>query len=314
MQAPVLEQIHNADNLPSLPMVVIDILNLTKNPNTSLEQISNVVQNDPVLVARILKMVNSSMFGVARKVTSIKQAVALLGLRSVKILALSFSLVDLIEPDQDSKCHFDFENYWRHSLTAAVAGRLLSEQTAPDIKDQAFIGGLLADIGMIAAQHCAPELYQPVLQKNQEVGYWDIKHEIDLLGISHADISYELLKKWGLSKTLYTAVKFHHGGDISQLDPDESRLTCILQGAAEITRLYCGDIDVTEIDNCQKLCIKLTGISEANLENLFDHLANYVMEIAELMALPISQAPSFDELQKQANDQLRKMGTKCNFK
>ncbi len=102
----IIERIRSADNLPSLPSVAFQVLQLTRSDDASLADIARVIQQDPAITFKILRVVNSSLFGVARKVSSLQQAVVVLGLRTVKIMVLSFSLIDTFKDSNTG--NFDY--------------------------------------------------------------------------------------------------------------------------------------------------------------------------------------------------------------
>lgn len=311
MSAPILERIRTAENLPSLPTVALNILRLTRDPDSNAEDIAKVLGTDPALAAKILKMVNSSLFGVVREVTSIKKAVALLGMRTVKVLALSFSLVELIRGEAGRSVTFDYENFWRHSLTSAVAGRLLADATMSQLKEDAFVGGLLSDLGVLAATSCAPELYEPVLESWKELGKWDTEAERRIVGVSHAMISRELLSRWGLPDLLCNSIGAHHGEGYDSLIGTTHKLAAILRGAASITELFCGDVPVTDIDRCKQTCRELIGIDDDALDRVLDGVGEHLQEIASLLSVRIGQTTSYQELQIEAAEELAKLSVEA---
>ena len=163
MPTPIIEKIKTADNLPSLPTVAIQVLQMTQADDVSLADIARVIQQDPALTVKVLKVVNSSLFGMSRRISSVQQAMVVLGLRTVKVMVLSFSLVDTLKDRRNST--FDYTGYWRRSLTTAVAAKSLAERVRPEYAEEAFVCGLLCDIGTLAAYHCARDMYLPVLQR-----------------------------------------------------------------------------------------------------------------------------------------------------
>lgn len=210
MTAPILDRIKSADNLPSLPTVAVEVLRLTQSSDVSAEEVAAAIQNDPALTVKILKVVNSSLFGFSREIASLKHAMVILGLRTVKVMVLSFSLVDSLARNQSEA--FDYESYWRRSLTTAVAARLLARTVAPSQAEEAFVSGLLTDLGMLAACRCASDDYRPVLAA-VSTGERPLERvEQELLGMTHAEMGEALLRGWGLPDELCTAVGSHHEG------------------------------------------------------------------------------------------------------
>ena len=299
------EKVLAADDLPTLPVVALKILELTQMPDVSVNEIARVVQNDPALSARILKLANSSMFGMPKKIASLRQATVILGLRTVKVLALSFSLVEYFTHKTEGV--FDFEKYWRRSLSMAVGAKLLAEAASDARRDEAFVGGLLADLGMIAAFRCAPEEYAPVLSAYEESKVPIQKVEQTLLGMTHARLSSRLLAHWSLPEVLCDAVAAHHGGNLDALGERTRTLASVLWAAAVIADLFCGDLASATLDQVKKQCVELTGITPAKLETVLEALDSHVTEIASLFLLDIGQPTSYEEIRSQAMTQLAAM-------
>ena len=109
--------IARSDNLPTLPGIALQILDVFRNPDPDIEEIGGIISNDPPLTANILKLVNSSFFGLPTKITSVHQGARLLGLNTVKNLALSFALINNIKPLRSN--HFDYRLFWKFSISTA---------------------------------------------------------------------------------------------------------------------------------------------------------------------------------------------------
>ena len=139
MPGSIIDKVKAADNLPSLPTVAMEVLRMTQAEDVSVADIATVVQQDPALTGKILKVVNSSLFGMPREISSVQQAMMVLGLRTVKVMVLSFSLVDTM--NQGGNGAFDIDAFWRRSLTCSAAARLLSKHMAPRLAEEACVAG-----------------------------------------------------------------------------------------------------------------------------------------------------------------------------
>jgi two-component system, cell cycle response regulator len=301
----VIERVKQAENLPSLPTIAIEVLRLTRSDDVSMEQLASVIQNDPALSGRILKVVNSSMFGMAREVGTIKQAMVIMGLRAVKVMALSFSVVDALRGTSDET--FDMQGYWRRSLTAAVAARLLGKALHPKIAEEAFVAGLLSDIGMCAAARCISDEYLPTLAEWRLGSDPLCSVELERIGVTHATLGRELLKTWNLPDTLTAAVGAHHGEGFDELPADTKNLASIVYSASTIAELFSGDISACELDQVKSEIAQLTGANAAQLEELFASLDKFVKETAGLLSVPIGETINYAQLQRDAAAQLMQL-------
>lgn len=300
----IIDRFRAAENLPSLPGVAIEVLALTEQPDFTIDQLANVIQNDPAITARILKVINSSLFGVAKTITSIKQASTLMGMRKLRIMALSFSIVQAIRrPDHDGA--FDYEEYWRQALTAAVASRLLATKTARPLAEEAFVAGLLHNIGLAACFFTAPDLFEPLLKQRTAGGRWTVEDEIEVLGATHAALSAELLSIWKLPASLVDAVRHYRqakaAGEANAGSPDLAQLLC---AGVAIADLFAGDAEVTDIEICRSRCAQLTGIDHDPLEQVLDGVATRVQEIAAMLSVKIGATFTYEQIQRRAEDQL----------
>ena len=134
--------------LYSLPGVAMQVLQLTRNPQVDTRALKECIENDPAIASRILRVVNSSLFGLSREVSDLNQALALLGIKPLKLLVLGFSLPSGLFLDVESKTLLW---YWKHTLTKAVAGRELSHRLWRIPGDEAFLAGLFQDLGVLCS-------------------------------------------------------------------------------------------------------------------------------------------------------------------
>jgi two-component system cell cycle response regulator len=307
MPTPIIEKIKTADNLPSLPTVAIQVLQMTQADDVSLADIARVIQQDPALTVKVLKVVNSSLFGMSRRISSVQQAMVVLGLRTVKVMVLSFSLVDTLKDRRNST--FDYTGYWRRSLTTAVAAKSLAERVRPEYAEEAFVCGLLCDIGTLAAYHCARDMYLPVLQR-YEAEHQPLQNiERIMLGVTHEAVSMELLDYWGLPESLCLPVSSHHAPISEALPQDEpvADLCRILRAAAMVADLFCTDTQARHLETCKTRIRDDLPIQEPLLNKALEDLDNHVKETASLFSLAIGPTRSYEEIQAEAVVQLARL-------
>ena len=196
------------DRLPTLPGIAQKILEAVQNEETSLQELADILCNDPPLSAEVLKLINSAFYGVRSRITTVHHAVNLLGVTTVKNLALSFSLVKNF-PHECSD-NFDYPSYWKDSLTGAVATRLLAKQLIPERSEDAFFLGLLNDIGILTLVQCMPDQYSLVLEEKNinQTTFQDA--EIRILGFNHMQVGSYLVDLWGLPEIFYVPIRYHH--------------------------------------------------------------------------------------------------------
>lgn len=158
----LLAKIKGNPQLPSLPAVAVRVLELAKQSNASVENVTKVISSDPALAAKVLKTVNSSFYGLPHQVSTISHALVLLGMQTVKTLALGFSLASGLNAGKSSR--FDYVRFWRQSLFSAVAARTLAKVLGDREPEEAFLAGLLSDIGTLAMHRGLGAEYDVLLE------------------------------------------------------------------------------------------------------------------------------------------------------
>jgi diguanylate cyclase (GGDEF)-like protein len=294
-----------------LPAVALDVLRISRERDVSAGELAKVIQNDPVISARILKIVNSSLFGIPRKIGSIQQAVVVLGIRSVKVMALSFSLVDAMG-DATAKT-FDLTAFWRRCLTTAVTARLLGRAVAKNVAEEAFVAGLLTDIGMMAAWRCAPVEYGKVTTILKKTGKQIQEAEQQVFNTTHAEMSKAMLSAWGLPDEIVNSVACHHGDGLDQLEGTLLTMAKIVNVAAEFSSVFCEDIPWEHIDEIKSNCIRNIGIDLVSLETILESLSEHVSETASMLALNVGKTLDYGQLREEAAQQLAQLSLQAEM-
>ena len=206
----ILDRVLSSPRLPSLPAVSVEVINLAQQ-DVNMERIADTLRHDPALSSKILKTANSAMYGQSQTISTITRALLVLGLGAVKTLALGFSLVATLKRPGDAS--FDHVGYWRRSLYTATAARTLSQHLRTARREEAFLGGLLQDLGMVAMNQALGDAYAVVVQQagadHASLG----PLEQDAFGIGHAEVGAALAEKWNLPPMLVAPIRFHENPD-----------------------------------------------------------------------------------------------------
>lgn len=220
-------------DLPTLPQVVSRILGLIDDPTSNVKDINEVMSKDPALVAKILKVVNSAFYGLPNRVSSITQAIVILGFNTVKSLAISASVLDMFGTGEE---HFSYEEFWAHSVGCATVAQTIAGQQPGADRDTAFVLGLTHDVGKLILDQYAPVEFQQILAIARERECPFCEAEQDVLETSHSEIAYWLAQKWQLADDLALAMKHHHSIDEAP-DPVSRQLAAICAFANYVCRL-----------------------------------------------------------------------------
>lgn len=204
--------------LPTLPGIAMKILEAVQKERPDLQEIGEILATDPPLSAEVLRLINSSFYSLPHKVTSVFHAVNMLGINTVKNLALSFALVKQ-HPETDGEA-FDYPQFWKNSLTAAFASRQIAECIAPEIAEDMFFIGLLHDVGQLALACCLPDQYTLVMAETGQNHCSRQDAENQILGFDHMAAGRYLFDTWGLPENFSLPVSCHH--DPGKLATDDA--------------------------------------------------------------------------------------------
>lgn len=199
------------EKIPALPVTVTKILEICNNPNTSPVDLNRVISVDPVLMGRVLKLINSAYYGLSNQVTSLARAIIMLGINTVKNLALSTAVMQSLSPKADNQA-LDMQGFWRHSLCVGVTSKLIAKARKIDPKEleEYFIAGLLHDMGKIPLNNTLTELYIQSLVKSDRDHCSLHLAEKAVIGYDHREIGLLIGEQWKLGGGILDTIRFHH--------------------------------------------------------------------------------------------------------
>jgi len=198
------------NSLPSLPSLYSELMNAMQSSDSSIQQIGQIIAKDIAMTAKVLQIVNSAFFGIPRHISNPEQAVGLLGLDTVKALILTAGVFS--SSSQIRVAGFKADTLWSHSIATGAIAREIARAESMDRQDidNAFMAGLLHDVGQLIIAAEIPAQYGEVLKKlqNEPDSLHLIEHQI--IGSTHAEVGAYLLGLWGLPDAIVEAVAFHH--------------------------------------------------------------------------------------------------------
>ncbi len=198
------------EKLPALPTSVAKIMEICNDPSTSPTDLSKVIGLDPVLMGRILKMINSAYYGLNNQVTSLVRATIMLGFNTVKNLALSTAILGAVGSTNSQA--LNMEDFWMHSLSVGVTAKLIAKKRGEPSKDleEYFVAGLLHDIGKIAFNNKFPREYMRAIAYAEQESVSLLAAEEQELSCTHPEVGQMIASSWKLSENLSDAIGYHH--------------------------------------------------------------------------------------------------------
>ncbi len=273
-------------HIATLPEVTLGIIELVEDPNSSAQDLNELIGRDPALSARILKVVNSAFYGLPRQIGSINRAISMLGLNAVKNIAIAASLAKLFRGG--ALCdRFDAKELWDHSIAVATAARLLAKEARMSSVDEAFLGGLMHDIGiMVELQSDRAKLVKVFSDMqfdhdgNPLIDFRMVERAV--YGADHGHFGEALCEQWKFPRSLAIACGYHHDPAGA---PAEARQIPWLIFVAERLATEHGGFHADMMDRgIPREAFLSLGITEANLENVRAQLGEKLAEAQATLA------------------------------
>ncbi len=226
------KMISSLGELPSSPKIVSAVMRLTSDPDTDLNSLEKLLSADQSMAAKLLKLSNSSFYGQRKSVSTLKQAILIIGFYTLRSLVVATSIHGLYS----NKNGDSIENkLWEHSLASAIVCRLLAQKLGHIHVEEIFMAGLLHDIGKLVIAQKLRSKYEEVCRKVESDTLKFVDVEEQELGFSHCDVGMMLLNKWNLPQELSNAVYLHHepkledGQSLADMEPRKIPIEFVLQ-------------------------------------------------------------------------------------
>lgn len=298
-----LSRIEASKHLPSLPQVLLNLMEACRNEEATFKEITQIIGGDSALTARILRIVNSPYYRRAEKIVRIEDALFQLGRDAVRNIAISASIHQIFSKVND-RSPFHMKLFWWHSLLCAVLARRLSEKLSYKAPDLSFLTGILHDVGRMVLWVNFPEEYGKVLQAARRRSHLLLEGE-RRMGITHSEAGSWLLNRWGLDASAVDAVRCHH-------DSPER-----IESAVPLVKiLYVANLvaDLHESDLSQNVVIReLIGLGLDEVMEMRSVSQEEVRELAEALDIQIDPVDLFpiDGKDKEKHEELT--GEVCDF-
>ncbi len=199
------------EEFPAPPSILNRILELTNDPTTQVEQVAEVLATEPAVAAKVLKQSNSAFYGRSRRISSIHDAVVMLGFHTIRSLVVATAAHSLYFRCQEAS---ELRHkMWEHSLATAIACRLLAQTLKNVNPEVAYIAGLLHDAGKLVLLERWPEHFIRVVERQKDDSIASLKLELEQFGFTHALVGAVLIDRWLFPQPLVAAVALHHEVD-----------------------------------------------------------------------------------------------------
>jgi len=251
------------------------VIALTKNPATTVKELETVIGQDPALTASILRQANSAYYGYARRISSLQEAIVMLGFQMIQGLSMSAAIAPLLK-NRLVGYEIDQEELWKHSLLTALAARRLCQHRKLPYGDVAFTAGLLHDIGKLIISIYVRQVGDYLLKKVSEAKFSYVELEEKVIGFDHARAGGFLARAWNLPDDLVAAISFHHSLSDAQNFAELSSVIHVANGLANILGVG-GGVD-SGFNPIQQKALDLLILKESDLELLMVDLRGFLAD------------------------------------
>ena len=247
---PLEELIKKAAELNMMPQVAKKVVELVSNESSTAAQLAELLEKDPNITTRILKISNSAFYGLRREVKTVQQAIVILGFKSLRSMVVASSSKAL-----HKRFGIAEQLMWDHSIGTAIGAKIISEGMPNAVGEVAFVGGLLHNVGKTVMNNESPKAYLEVMKKVYNDRVSPLQAETEIFGYGHPQVGYMIAEKWGLPPELVNVIRYHH---LNSLNDDEKKNLL----SNQITKLSLSCVDLGN-QICEHLGI---GFREKNLK------------------------------------------------
>ncbi len=287
--------------LPSPPAIALRILKAVRQDDNSFNELAEIVMADPVLVARIMKLANSSLYGQPNRVDSLAKAATLIGTQNLKNIALSFVIIqDFQDAPQGS---FDLNLFWRRAISTAVSAEILVKSVG-HIDHDIFISALLQDIGVLVMFLSDAASYTEILDKKRISGKSLCETEKEQFGFDHSEISSHLLNNWNLPDSICGPIQYHH----SKKPKEPYRNSAQILGFADkISAMYHGTQSNKKAIEIRQGLKENYQFEDEHIDKVIDTIGEKAREVMELFAIKPGDIKPFSQIMQEAVEELGRL-------
>lgn len=260
--------IMSAGDLPTIPVVATQVMQLLESEKATAEDLARIVASDPAVAARVLKISNSSFYGCQRQIQSLSMAIVILGYSTLKSLVIAASVKQVYKPFGLTE-----KMLWEHSFGAGLASRIIASKTKLANEEEAFLAGLFHDIGKTIMNTQNRDKFQEVMEKCYNDGVSFEEAEMNEYPYSHDQVGAYVIRKWNFPDILFTTIMQHHKLEFS---PTDDAYIINLTALVNLADQFCNKLGIgartarEELNPAESKAAKILGLSEERINELLE--------------------------------------------
>ena len=243
----IVKLTNNIKNIPTLPAVVTRVMQITHNPDSTIEDLLKAISPDVGITTSIIKLSNSPLFGQIKQVSSLKQALTILGFNEIRNMVLTKAVFNCFNHLKNNDC-FDIRKFWEHCFLCGLSAKLIASEIGQPESDF-FVGGLIHDIGKLIILMALPEEFKKINEISHSTKCSACKAEKQIMGSTHEKIGLILIKRWMFPENLLAAVGYHHQPQKAEKYKIFSIVTCLADILVHLSKIPLEEIYESDMKN-----------------------------------------------------------------
>ena len=298
----LLNSVVASPHLPSLPAIALEVVELVQRPNLEIEELATTISNDPALASKVLKTANSSIYAQARDITTVSEAIVVLGMNTVRTLALGFTLVDSVGTEAGA---INYEEVWQRSVRAAVCARVLALRSRSALPEEAFLAGLLCRLGVLALDQVLGPEYAELFDTAE--GDFARLEELEerRFGFTHLVVGEQLAANWKLPRTVSQSMAHLQAPD--ETDDETRGLVRAVAAGDDLAGVF-GAAPGPAMERYRVRAAEWYGLDEEAADSLVVEAAAETTAVLETFEIESPGAPPVAEILARANEALEMIG------
>ncbi|MDF1617736.1 HDOD domain-containing protein [Petrocella sp. FN5] len=267
------ELISRVDEIPVFSQTVNRIIQITEDPESSAKDLESEIMKDQGLTTKILRLANSSYYGVSRNIKSVSEATVLLGFQAIKSMVFASTVGKVMEKELPGYA-LEREALWRQSQMCAITARAIAKKVKFPKPDQAYTAGLLRDIGKVILDTYMNDQFEQIIKEVELHNKPFLEVETEVLGYNHSEVGARIAEKWNLPQDLIESIACHHNPEKAIVNP---KMTAMIHIADGLMMMMGYNIGIDGLNyNFSDDAMTLLGIDESVLTEIMSEVADFI--------------------------------------
>lgn len=274
------------DDLPTIPIVATKVLQLLDNPDVSVDEIADMMLTDQVMTARVMKLLNSPVYKPTQEITSLKRALVYLGLRHIRELTLTTSVIQAFGEPTGA---LDLKAFWEHSFGVGMVSRIIARKIGFQDSEKAYISGILHDLGEVFLSTFLHDPFMEVLEHIKKHPVKLVAAEEELLGTTHCEIGLSMARKWNFPDSYCEVIACHHNPGQATVDPVLCSIVNLADLFCTVRGLNYGGLEWISFNVCEEdawaiLIRAYPGLAQLDVERFCYELDDAIPDVTALVS------------------------------